>query len=392
MIFAGYCLDNIQEGISTISGAGRGAFATKAFEKDSIITVAPLIHLKHSDLYTKTRENESTFQMLLNYCFGHRKSDILLCPVSNIALINHNSEEPNAKIQWSKPSQNRIDADTNYRAKGLNELSNNVDDLKFFNTKLAIEIVAIKAIDVGEEIFLNYGQEWEVAMTQHVEFWSRTKSTLQNDQNHLSRPVFRHYVPFPDTLFPFRWREDYAGGGKLNLGIPKIGLDLTLSENERHHEIHESMLRSVECGIYFAPSNIPNAGFGTFTAVPVAGKGIVTGTHMPAIPVIDNFPRKWNGNDYVWNSESYFAEYESSRQGEENILRTTVLGVHEGALANSHLGLVNEYLQSPTFDPVLDRCKDPGAGAFSDYVRYSFKSEYALQIGQELFVSYGDAW
>merc|ERR1739848_74094 len=53
-------------------------------------------------------------QLLVNYCFGHDDSKLLLCPQSAMTLINHCSHRsdyggscqgtdgPNAKIQWAE--------------------------------------------------------------------------------------------------------------------------------------------------------------------------------------------------------------------------------------------------------------------------------------------------
>jgi hypothetical protein len=55
---------------------------------------------------TATQRHE---QLLVNYCFGHGESSLLLCPVTNVILINHCSdrtqqcgpEGPNAMFQWA---------------------------------------------------------------------------------------------------------------------------------------------------------------------------------------------------------------------------------------------------------------------------------------------------
>ena len=58
----------------------------------------------------------------------------------------------------------------------------------------------------------------------------------------------------------------------LRLGLLDAGLDMDLEDRMAAHEL---TVREAKCGVYFAPSNIPNAGFGTYTAVPLAGKGLV---------------------------------------------------------------------------------------------------------------------
>jgi hypothetical protein len=90
----------------------------------------------------------------------------------------------------------------------------------------------------------------------------------------------------------------------------------------------------------------------------------------------------WDIVDYVWDARSYNAEYEiiNTNRG------TEVLGV---SLANFHPSLVNMRAVESKFKPTLDSCKDPGAGAFSDYVGCAFVSEQVLEPGEELFVSYG---
>lgn len=503
----GYCLDNIREGTSTVEGAGRGAFATRRMDIGSIIAPAPLLHvLDRSILEFDVAHTNATTQLLLNYCFGHKETQVLLCPTTHVTLINHNSTSTNAEIRWSKPSQNRVDADINYRTLGLDEiLSLHPHTWRDFNAKLAFEVVATKQIDSGEEIFLDYGSEWEHALLEHAREWMppsesgytppkemnqknndivlspelpnyysyecsmeplaqereyigeaghdyfsppyispeqwnakmkhlygennfvcwypchvfglnddgtfqadafskilplsnkirRWKNApresirfadahFQSDQ-HLSS-AFRHFIPIPDKLIPFRWRRDYATAASLHLGQVDLGIDLALPENQG---MHEAEVRRVKCGVYFAPSNVPNAGFGTYTAVPLVGSGVVVGTTMPVIPVSIDSPR-WSGMDYIWQGKLFLTEFESA--GGPAPYDTNVLAVNDGALANSHQGLVNEQLHPSRFHPALDRCKDPGAGAFSDYIHYGFKSSFALGAGEELFVDYGENW
>lgn len=45
-----------------------------------------------------------------------------------------------------------------------------------------------------------------------------------------------------------------------------------------------------------------------------------------------------------------------------------------------------------TYKPMLDRRVDPGAGAFSDYWDFSFRSNHKIEAGEEIFISYGESW
>jgi hypothetical protein len=94
----GMCLENIVPNPSTRPHAGRGAFAQFPIQKDAIIVPAPTLQILHKgtlDLYDG--DDRYGKQLLLNYCFGHDESTILLCPNTNAILINHCSERGSTK-------------------------------------------------------------------------------------------------------------------------------------------------------------------------------------------------------------------------------------------------------------------------------------------------------
>jgi SET domain len=196
----GTCADNFQEGQSTIRQAGRGAFATRRLVKDSVVAPLPLIHigdakilemLAFSDIRALQTEGvRNGIQLILNYCFGHRKSSLLLCPYGPLtSLINHNQTQANVKLRWAPPS------------KGNHEPKLLETPIEFFardrTAKLAMELVPLRDIQPGEEIFLDYGayefpfssiiryvwispfipvlmgegDEWEAAWQEHVRIW-----------------------------------------------------------------------------------------------------------------------------------------------------------------------------------------------------------------------------
>lgn len=179
----GMCIDNLVQGSSTIPEAGRGAFATRPIAKDTVISPAPLVHIldkKALDMYEPhavldehgeevhgfvMSDEVSTRQLLLNYCFGHKESTKLLCPLgSGTAFINH-SPTPNAAIRWSTHESSSL-----HKQEWLNMTVDELGDK--LNIGLMIEYVALRDIKAGEEIFINYGPEWEEAWNQHVQNWS----------------------------------------------------------------------------------------------------------------------------------------------------------------------------------------------------------------------------
>lgn len=169
----GICLDNIRPQQSNIVGAGRGAFAARFLPKGSIIAPAPLITIPSKDAFKMTQfitnsttgEREFIFghQLLLNYCFSHTNSSLLFFPYSpTVNLINHDSEKPNAKLQWS----------TSPLHYGKEWLNDSIDKIKQLDrTGLLLEFVATRDIEMGEEILIDYGEEWQEAWNKHVATW-----------------------------------------------------------------------------------------------------------------------------------------------------------------------------------------------------------------------------
>lgn len=118
----GQCIDQLRAGKSTIEQAGRGAFAKYFIAKGGLVAPLPFLQILNKDelnMY-KTKMHEGTNikyadydklvgqQLILNYCFTHNESTLLLCPVSLAALINHkstrsqNADGPNAHYRWSQ--------------------------------------------------------------------------------------------------------------------------------------------------------------------------------------------------------------------------------------------------------------------------------------------------
>jgi hypothetical protein len=168
----GQCLDNIRDGISTNPDAGRGAFANRFIPKGGLVGPAPSIHVPDLAMLKMYRPKDSpdgervlpdldgprTDQLILNYCFSHQDSTLLLCPYGLLtSLINHSKNKANAKIVWSKEMRHK------------EWLEQPIDKwAKELHTGLSIDFVALRDIEEGEEVFIDYGEIWQKAWEEHV--------------------------------------------------------------------------------------------------------------------------------------------------------------------------------------------------------------------------------
>jgi hypothetical protein len=170
----GKCIDHMIPKPSSIPQAGRGAFATRFLPKGTIVTASPLHHVpdkKFVNMYEFAQVDGKWMrvldkivgkQLVLNYCFGHPTSTLLLCPYGSVvSLINHSREKANVRVQWA----------TNFSI-GHNQSIVDHGDFDFLSrterSKLAFDYVTIRDIAEGDEIFLDYGDDWIKAWEKHV--------------------------------------------------------------------------------------------------------------------------------------------------------------------------------------------------------------------------------
>jgi SET domain len=192
----GRCLDNIQPRISTIRQAGRGAFATRRIKKGDVITPMPLVHVfrRHMEIYDGNNYDDmnSSFwkdgkQLLLNYCYGHPDSSLLLFPYAPVSnYINHNVSRCNSELRWSD-LPNHHDEWLLRSPDGLESES---------HAGLIMELVATKDIALDEEIFLNYGPQWESSWSAFLE----SRRLNDYDRNFKSSEALNHRIEWIRTV------------------------------------------------------------------------------------------------------------------------------------------------------------------------------------------------
>jgi len=156
----GWCIDHLRVDKSTIEGAGRGAFARMPLQAGDVVVPLPLQAFRNLSIFAETVPS----QLFMNYCLQPANSNMMFYPYGPaFNLVNHDSQRANVALRWSKSS--------NHHASWLD-----LEYEEFWKVVspggLVLEVVALRDIEVGEEIFLDYGKDWEEAWEQHVVSWS----------------------------------------------------------------------------------------------------------------------------------------------------------------------------------------------------------------------------
>jgi hypothetical protein len=179
--------DNLRVDVSTIAGAGRGVFSKRSISKGSVLTSTPVvpIHEKEMNVVAGNADgaDRPQKQLLLNYCYGHPRSDLLLLPYGPLVnYINHvpdTTRPANAVIQWhptdsSSSNNDKLPRRQQHHHPELLEMSG-AKVARVHGKGLMMDIVALRDIAPNEEIFLDYGPEWTEAWRSHVERFQTTK-------------------------------------------------------------------------------------------------------------------------------------------------------------------------------------------------------------------------
>ena len=107
--------------------------------------------------------------LIINYSFGHRDSTMILSPYgAMVNYINHSKENANVKVVW--PKRELVAHKPEWLHKSL-------ETMRDTNGKvgLSFDYVALRDIQEGEEIFMDYGDEWQQAWDAHVKKWKPPK-------------------------------------------------------------------------------------------------------------------------------------------------------------------------------------------------------------------------
>ena len=207
----GSCIDNLKPGLSRTKERGRGAFASRSIKKGDTVTVSPALHvfrekLEHS-FFDDDGEKVSMTEQVINYCFGHPESPVLLWPYAPVVnLINHDRASSNVAVRWADESKQPdwwMDKEKRRRV-----IANDTD--QYGGSGLMLEFVASKDIAKDEEVLLDYGDAWEKAWQEHSETWLPSDAGGKYTATHFYNSKTQHPVlrtveeqdenPYPPNL------------------------------------------------------------------------------------------------------------------------------------------------------------------------------------------------
>jgi SET domain len=149
------------------------------------------------------------------------------------------------------------------------------------------------------------------------------------------------------------------------------------------------------CALYLAPSTIPGAGLGVFTARekhrgdPIQSYGDVC---IPLIDVLRHSPEERPFAEYYWGGVSLGLREESAYHNGVDVLCPGV-----DCVVNCHLALDNVEKAVPQYDDGsltmgYHRTTHAGVGAFTPYYNGISHAKRYIPAGGELFKHYGDDW
>lgn len=208
----GTCIDNIRAGPSNIPYAGRGAFATRRLALNNVVAPVPLIHIPNRTLMeeygiaafvdeennlnykVQDKSKARSYQLMLNYCFGHPESTLLLSPYGHAtSLVNHASgSKANVKLRWGDPQY------SNHRPEWLQKTVGELDGK--YSAVLAFEFIAIREIEEGDEILMDYGPEWEKAWQEHVQSWNVDNFNSLDIKKEDVEQILQKKKPMPPSM------------------------------------------------------------------------------------------------------------------------------------------------------------------------------------------------
>ena len=191
----GSCIDNLKPGMSEKKERGRGAFATHSIRKGDVVVMSPLLYVFRDKLEYSFTDDDHTkknmTQQVINYCFGHPDSPVLLWPYAPVVnLINHDSTNNNLLLRWADDSKQ---PDWWMDEEKRRQIIAN-DREQYGGSGLMLEFVASRDIGEDEEVLLDYGEAWDEAWKEHAKAWLPPDGAEQYTAAHFYNDKTQHPI------------------------------------------------------------------------------------------------------------------------------------------------------------------------------------------------------
>lgn len=221
----GYCMTHVEVRDSELPLAGRGLFAKRAFKKDEIVAISPVLVVPKHGVEEMAEES-----VLLNFCMTTPESDVALVPIGYTAMANHGGDDSNLALSWfAWDGQGQGDFSAKLKMTGDALVSSPF-------AQLDLSYRATRDIAAGEELTFSYSEGWEIKWVQHLDKLSDwLQESFDSEEESLrNKPVFRTPIGSPDGLFPKWWRVACIGKGcQMRLKQDEIDKDPVLKQKQQ---------------------------------------------------------------------------------------------------------------------------------------------------------------
>jgi SET domain len=199
----GMCIDNIRIDTATDPTMGRGAFATRAMKAGTRVAPAPIQVFADRTVFAQ-QVPEAQF---INYCFAIGEKMLLYPYGPGVNLINHApAEKANVRVEWSRHAM--------HHGTWLDLPLSQFLQMDYPGG-LIMDVIAMRDIAEGEELFMDYGPAWEQAWETHLDTWkpSDLSYVYPQDVDTKTQP-FRTLEeqkkdPYADNLATVCWTNNW---------------------------------------------------------------------------------------------------------------------------------------------------------------------------------------
>ena len=197
----GHCMTQVYVNTSHIVRAGLGLFAARDFEVGETVTVSPVLVLPRSDI-----EEMQITSLVQNYCIAGAESEVVLLPIGTSMMANH-ALVPNMEMSWHLWKADDKDKLDKILAHNVSTIS----ETRF--TQLDLAFLATHKIASGDELTVNYGQEWVEAwatyLAEYIMYLTHNPAAEEENHEAPEAPIFRHFIASPPNLMPTHWNIQY---------------------------------------------------------------------------------------------------------------------------------------------------------------------------------------